>query len=289
MTTSEGLIETAAKKLPVFKYAIGGAALLALAAVVIKGGSNLPTVLLVAGVILVAAVALLALHWLSKLKAQRANSMAVFLGWSLLILLVASLVAVLTSAVFNKPWSLQAVIERQIGGDDHSHDKAPVAEVIFVERLAYDLSKVTQTDFKAEDFAVSTGGSAPEVLDKIKVAEMLTLAEVKFGDLDHKGLGFEIVFTFSNPGKSPIVLDARRQYFSLTDDFGRVAEIVDFTAPPPESIVGAGQERKIRMLFATPGWGGKQKASHEAYLEISGFKPITHAAWKFRPMVAAAE
>lgn len=116
--TPEGLILAAKKTVPSFKWAIAGAGCLALAGVVIgsvsKGGISLGTLFLVAGVILVLAIAFLALHWVSKLTPEKTSSMAAFLAWSLLLMLVLALGCVLFSSVANKPWHLRDRIEELI-------------------------------------------------------------------------------------------------------------------------------------------------------------------------------
>jgi hypothetical protein len=283
MPSPDELIQTATRKLPVFKYVIGGAALLALASVVIKWGVNLPTLLLVAGVLLVGAVAFIALQWLSKLKAEKANAMGLFLGWSLLGLLVAALLVTFTSAVFDQPWSLRSLIERQIGpvATTNKNDPpkieptpapSPTPAGLFVGRILYQPQDITLKEYVLENPADATDA------DK----NLLRLTAVKMGDITGKGLGLEISFTFANTSNAPMILDAGRQYFRLATDLGREAELVDFQAPPPESIVGPGQERTIRLLFATPGWTGKQSPANEIYLEVNGFKPILRAAWKLR-------
>lgn len=112
--TQDNLLQLAKRSVPSFKWAIGAAGLLALAAIVVKWGLNLPTLFLVAGVLLVLAMAFVALQWVSKLQAGHTSLMATFLAWSLLLMLVAALGMVLSSAALNWPWPLRSWIAHQI-------------------------------------------------------------------------------------------------------------------------------------------------------------------------------
>lgn len=116
----EGLILTAKKAVPSFKWVIGAAALLALAGIVIKWKFNLAALFLVAGILLVAGVAFIVLQWISKLKADKASVMAAFMAWSLLIFLICALLLVLISATCDRPWPIQSVIRRMLDGTNHS-------------------------------------------------------------------------------------------------------------------------------------------------------------------------
>jgi hypothetical protein len=273
------LVKEAARKLPVFKYVIGCAALLALAGVVIKWGINLPSVLLVGGVLLVGAVALVALNWVARLKHGKANSMALFFGWSTLLLLVAMLVVVFTSAVFDAPWSLRSVIERQLGSATNPvTERSESPPVNFIKRFQYGPDHITLAEYVLENQTRVTSDAS----------EMLRLSHVEFGEIETMGNGFEITFTFTNTSGMPMILDAARKYFRLVDNRGRIAELVDFQAPAPESIVGPGQQRTIRLVFSTPGWSGKSNAASEIYLEVNGFKPVSRASWTIRAMLATA-
>lgn len=111
---SESLVSTAKKLVPSFRWIIAAAALLSLAAGVISGGRNLGTLFLVGGVLLVAAVALIALQWIWRLNKKTASALAAFLAWSFLLLLVAALVLVLFSAVDDKPWPLRTLINQYV-------------------------------------------------------------------------------------------------------------------------------------------------------------------------------
>ncbi len=112
--SQEGLIKTAKKIVPSFKWAIGGAGLLALAAIVLKWQLNLATLFLVAGVLLVLGMAFVALQWISKLQAGKTSMMAAFVAWSLLVMLVVSLGFVVSSAALNWPWPFRSWIEKQL-------------------------------------------------------------------------------------------------------------------------------------------------------------------------------
>ena len=110
MITQVKLIEFAKRSVPPFKWAIAGAGLLALAAIVIGWKANLATLLLIAGVILITAMAFIALNWITKLKPGECTAMAVFFAWAMLVLLVLSLGLVLSSAALNQPWPIRSYV-----------------------------------------------------------------------------------------------------------------------------------------------------------------------------------
>jgi hypothetical protein len=116
MLNQESLVAAAKRIVPSFKWAVAAAALLALSATVIRWGLNLPTLFLVAGVLLVVAVAFIVLQWVSKLDTKKASVMAAFMAWSSLLFLVVALALVLTSAAFDRPWTLKTMINTWILG-----------------------------------------------------------------------------------------------------------------------------------------------------------------------------
>jgi len=116
--TEGSLINTAIKLVPSFRWAVGAAALMALAAVVLKSGFNLATLFLVAGVLFVAAMGFIALQWISTLKPESTSRMAGFVAWSFLGFLVIGLGLVLSSAVFDQPWQFRSWIQRKIQGEE---------------------------------------------------------------------------------------------------------------------------------------------------------------------------
>jgi len=126
MITQEKLIEFAKRSVPPFKWAIAGAALLALAAVVIEWKADLATLLLVAGVLLVAAMAFVALNWITKLKPGHSTAMAVFFAWAMLVMLVLSLGLVLSSAALNQPWPIRDHIASLFGSKSKPTPEAEV-------------------------------------------------------------------------------------------------------------------------------------------------------------------
>ena len=116
MITQEWLIKTAKKTVPPFKWVIGATALMALAGIVIKWGVNLGVLFLVAGVILVCAVAFICLQWITKLKPAKTNNMAASVAWAMLLFLLAALAFVLSSAVTDWPWKLRTLLDEKITG-----------------------------------------------------------------------------------------------------------------------------------------------------------------------------
>jgi hypothetical protein len=110
MADESSLVSAAKKRVPSFNWVMGAAALFFLAAGVIRRGQNLASVLLVVGALLVGAMALIALNWISKLKPQKTNRMAVATAAALLFLLIASLGLVLCSATFDWPFRLRSWI-----------------------------------------------------------------------------------------------------------------------------------------------------------------------------------
>ncbi len=113
MWTQFKLIEIAKKSVPSFKWVIGGAAIFGLAAIILKGGAHLATSILVAGILLVFAVALIVLNWVSKLRPGKTSVMAVSMAWSFLIILVASVSCLFFSAVLDWPWPVRTWISNQ--------------------------------------------------------------------------------------------------------------------------------------------------------------------------------
>jgi|GEM_PF-6266888 len=130
---SEFLIKIARKTVPSFKWVIGAAALFSLAAIVIHWGLNLAVLFLVGGVLLIVAVAFIVLWWISRLSPKTASPMAAFLAWSSLLIVVAALVCVLTSATADWPWSIRTWINQHIGG---TPPVGPLARQTAVQALA---------------------------------------------------------------------------------------------------------------------------------------------------------
>ena len=112
----EILIKTAKKLIPSFKWAIAGAGLLALAAVILRLGFNIATLSLVGALIFILGMAFIVLNWISKLRPEKASAMAAFWGWSLSVLLIAGFVFLFTSAAFDFPWHLKTYIQRILEG-----------------------------------------------------------------------------------------------------------------------------------------------------------------------------
>ena len=110
----ENLIKAAKLAVPSFKWVLGASGLLALAAIIVTWGVNIPTLLLVSGVTLIFAVALVVMQWISRLRPEKAVPMAGFVAWSALIILVGSLGSLFSSATLDVPWPIRTWIQRSL-------------------------------------------------------------------------------------------------------------------------------------------------------------------------------
>jgi hypothetical protein len=120
----EKLIQLARKSVPSFRWAIGAAGLLALAAIVAAWKINLATLLLIAAVLIMLAVAFVALNWIAKLKPGQSSTLAAFFAWSMLLMFVLAIGCVLSSAVVNQPWPIRDWISGQLQPGATAHQTA---------------------------------------------------------------------------------------------------------------------------------------------------------------------
>lgn len=147
------LINAAKKSVPSFKWVLGSAALMALAAVIVRWGFNLATLFLVAGVLLVAAMGFIALQWVQKVDPKSRSRMAGFVAWSLLLFLIGGIGLVFSSAVMDRPWSLRSWIERQINGREN---KTAGPNGTSTDHPAMSRTPTNESTVKREDLKLET-------------------------------------------------------------------------------------------------------------------------------------
>ena len=128
--TSDTLIDTALRRVPGFVWVIGGAALLALAGIIIRWGFNLATLTIPSCIIVVAAVVLMILWWISKLPPKVQRILATIAVCCFFLFALVAVCLVVASAVKNSPWPLKEWISQHIAPDPKKRARAAAKKVV---------------------------------------------------------------------------------------------------------------------------------------------------------------
>jgi len=277
--SQEYLINFAKKSVPSFKWVIGAAAVLALAATVLQWGVKPLALGFLAVFLLVLAVALVVLQWIARLKPAQSSRLAVAMAWAFMLLLVAVPALALTSAATDWPWPLKTAISRAINPGPERLAIVPAAApaMTFVPELTFEGQDLERIQY---DFMTGvTPAGRPD--------ELLTLTKAEFGLINGKEHGWRAVFQYRNTGSQGVPLSAEAKFFTLRNNRGDTVTPVDFQGPPLAQVVGAGQTRDLAVTFATTAWHRKDSGVRELYFEVINFTPLARAGWKVRPPVAA--
>jgi hypothetical protein len=112
---------------------------------------------------------------------------------------------------------------------------------------------------------------------------------IAFGTIMGKGAAMSVDLAFTNAAAEAIRLDLTSRFFELQDDQGRKSELLYFCCRAAGEILGPGQERQIRLLFAAqPGWSGKATNARKIDFHVNGLLPLARGTWVV-PTLATAE
>jgi hypothetical protein len=187
--------------------------------------------------------------------------------------------------------TLGAIIVALIGvwgsgkiGNDPSPNPPPDSQRAAVEENE-DAAFVTQYDYRAEEiqqveYDLEQGAGASD-------SGFLRVQSVAFGRIG-TDRAFSVRLSLTNNDSKPMVLSAKRDFFSLEDEQGREATLVSFCCDT-RVLLSRGRSREIRLVFRAPAvWFGKDDAPDALFIRVEGFSPVTRAAWSFQPLRVAA-
>lgn len=147
-----------------------------------------------------------------------------------------------------------------------------------------DASKI----FRADNYGVAVLRSsrldADPVLPISDADQFLRMKGIEF-DLDHNMVRVRLAVTNPLP-KDAIKLQVQDKFFSLEDQEGRKAELVESFYPPMHSKLDANTDATIELYFqGTP----QLIASHvksTLYFKVKNFTPIVHCIWSLQKAIS---
>lgn len=115
--SERGILAFAIRNLPAFRYIVGAAGILILAAIVIQMGLNLVTISMVAAVLLIGGVVLIVFSWVPNIASKGSSKLAGVLVWFAMVTFMLTIVCLFSSAVSDYPWQIKSWIDERLQQD----------------------------------------------------------------------------------------------------------------------------------------------------------------------------
>jgi hypothetical protein len=154
----------------------------------------------------------------------------------------------------------------------------PVSENDFIARHVYPPDVVERTGYTTDPTHSIRGFQR----------DFISVARVAFGTIADTATVVSVHVVLANSTANAFPLDLTERFFELRDDQGREGELLYFCCTSRGEMLGAGEERLVKLIFAAHGgWIGKETGARLLYFKVSGLLPVVGATWSI-PVLAAA-